>query len=129
MSNRVVIAVLLAASMSVGGCATAVLSTDRLTFSDAQMSSGASIDNHDRALIHRWYHRHGGQPGPGMLPPGLVKMDILSPDLRGQPLPPALAARLTSLPYGYVRRVIGHDIVLLRRHDRRVIDLYRDAIP
>jgi hypothetical protein len=128
-SKRIAIAILLTGVVSVAGCATAVLGTDRLSFSDAQMTSGTAIDDHDRALIERWYNRHGGQPGAGALPPGLVKMDTLSPDLKGSPLPRALEARLSRLADGYVRRVIGHAIVLIRRHDRRVMDLYRDAVP
>ncbi len=56
-------------------------------------------------------------------------MDVLPRDLRGRALPAALEKSLSPLPYDYARRVIGRDVVLLERHHRKVIDLYRDAVP
>jgi hypothetical protein len=120
---------LLIAVSGLSACATAVFSSRRLSFGEAEMARGVVISERDRTLIAGWYRGKTFGRGPGSLPEGFVKLDLLPPGLEGISLPRALARKLTPLPRDYVRRIIGRDIVLMRRTDRAVVDLYRDAIP
>jgi hypothetical protein len=129
--KRHLIAVLIAITSLSGltACATAVFSSRRLSFGEAEMASGVSFSQRDRDLIARWYEGKPYGRGPGSLPEGLVKLDLLPKDLQGIGLPRELERKLTPLPSDYVRRIIGRDIILMRRTDRAVVDIYRDAIP
>lgn len=130
MKRKTLIAVFLLISVSgLSACATAIFSSQRLSFGEAEMARGVVLSEHDRNLIAEWYRGKTFGRGPGSLPEGFVKLDLLPQGLEGIGLPRALERKLTPLPHDYVRRIIGRDIVLMRRTDRAVVDLYRDAIP
>ena len=83
----------------------------------------------DRAIIGEYFR---AQPvkktPPGLakrekLPPGLGKRDTLPPGLQGRPLPRDLESRLTALPTTQVRILLGHDVVLIQRDSRVVLDI------
>ncbi|MEJ2106086.1 MAG: hypothetical protein P8X48_02000 [Acidiferrobacteraceae bacterium] len=130
MKRKTFAIVLVLISVSgLSACATAVFSSHRLSFEEAEMARGVVISERDRNLIAEWYRGKAFGRGPGALPEGFVKLDLLPSNLEGIGLPRALERKLTPLPHDYVRRIIGRDIVLMRRTDRAVVDLYRDALP
>lgn len=119
----------LALAAFVAGCATHAMTSGRVVVQDRDTQVVVSINEHDRALIEKYYARKkkGLPPGlakrQGGLPPGLAKRNQLPPGLRGDPLPAELDRQLTALPRGYVRVRIGHDIVLLDNRTRVVLDV------
>jgi len=90
--------------------------------------------DHDRDVIHGWYHEHEGG-----LPPGLAKKDRLPPGLERQlmergtlppglqkkirPCPVDLERRLPPPPAGYEHTIISGHIVLLNRRTYAVLDV------
>jgi len=72
--------------------------------SGTQGAKGASDRDHELALNAR-------------LPVGSQK----------QPLPADLAQKLTRIPRGYERAVVGHDIVLIDTSTHKVVDIIRGA--
>jgi len=108
---------------------------------------GHFIDD-DRIVIRDYYRHNPGHLPPGLakrggnLPPGLAKRQgNLPPGLsRGQvidrnlethllPLPRELEIRLPPPPHEVIRRIIGRDIVLLHKHNKKVLDVLHDALP
>lgn len=104
--------------------------------------------NDDRAVIHDFYAQNPSSLPPGLakrggnLPPGLAKRGgNLPPGLsRGQqvtaeydevllPLPKELEIRLPPPPHEVIRRILGHDIVMINKQTRKVLDVMRDALP
>lgn len=89
----------------------------------------------DRSSIYNYYHR--------ALPPGLAKKQRLPPGLRkhlarhgelppglsGYRLPHDLDRRLTRLPNGYVRLVVGTDMVLLHERTHLILDVVQNIYP
>jgi hypothetical protein len=95
-----------------------------------------SFTARDRELIHDYYsgRRHKPLP-PGLakrerLPPGLERQlrkdGRLPPGLQGNALPYSLESRLSPLPSGYARVVIGGSVVLQDTNTRVVIDIMQD---
>lgn len=92
--------------------------------------------DHDRDLIRHYFRehpRHGLPPGLAkreQLPPGLRKHvhrhGNLPPGLHGHPLPSDLERRLRHLPDGYVRLVVGTDLVILDTRTRVIMDVIQD---
>ncbi len=56
----------------------------------------------------------------------LRKNGELPPGLQGRALPGDLEPRLSELPAGYVRVVIGADVVLQNTKTRVVVDIVKD---
>ena len=102
----------------------------------------------DRAVVHNFYTQnpsslpHGLAKRGGNLPPGLAKRDgNLPPGLsRGQvvtpeyhehllPLPTKLEIQLPPPPHEVIRRILGHDIVMINKQTNKVLDVMRDALP
>lgn len=52
--------------------------------------------------------------------------DTLPPGLAWRELPPELERRLSRLPDGYIRVIVGSDIVLMDRRTRVVLDILYD---
>ncbi|MEW5768929.1 MAG: hypothetical protein AB1831_01055 [Pseudomonadota bacterium] len=91
--------------------------------------------DHDRVLIRDYY-----APRHARLPPGLAKQGKVPPGhawrmRRGTPIPqdyhwhaiPAdLDGRLSRLPDGYVRVIVGADIGIMNVRTRVVVDLLED---
>lgn len=90
----------------------------------------------DRRFIRDYYAKSHRKPLPpglakrGALPPGLAKQvrknGELPPGLQARALPAELESRLTRLPEGYVRVVIGGDVVLQNTRTRVVVDVIKD---
>jgi len=123
-------------SILLSGCAGMELTSGSVVLTDQGTQAGIVFTHRDRTLITRYYANlpaHKRIP-PGLarkrehLPPGLVKRDRLPPGLRGRGLPSDLERQLHTLPSGYVRIVVGNDLVLMNRTTREVMDIYRDVI-
>ncbi len=125
--------------VSSAGCATDILTSGQFTFGNDNVSISLGFSNQDRDIIRR--HYAGSQkkkkwkrtpPGlakrGGNLPPGLAKRDTLPPGLQGRGLPSTLESRLSKLPGGYVRVVVGTDIVIMNSKTRLVVDIFRDIV-
>lgn len=90
----------------------------------------------DRELIREYYAARRPKP----LPPGLAKRDRLPPGLErqlrkggqlppgleGRDLPRELERRLSPLPQGYARVIVGGRIVLQNSSTRVVVDVIQD---
>jgi len=117
------------AALVVTGCATYAATSGRVVVRDDHATVELHFSDRDRALIEE--HYRGTKPKkapPGLakreqLPPGLAKRDTLPPGLQGRALPRELESRLAVLPAGYVRVIIGRDIVLMNRDTRVVLDI------
>ena len=98
----------------------------------------AVFTDHDRQVIGNYYARlRVKKVPPGLakkdtLPPGLakqiVKKGTLPPGLQGRILPQALEARLSQLPDGYTRVIIGANIVILNTSTRVIADIIADVV-
>lgn len=113
------------------GCAAQALTSGRVAVRDDRAAVEVGFSARDRTLVEEYYRARSGKPKktpPGLarretLPPGLAKRDTLPPGLQGRMLPRELEARLTVLPTAYVRLIVGHDIVLMQRDTRVVLDI------
>jgi hypothetical protein len=95
-----------------------------------------AFSERDRQLIHEHYAGKRRKPlPPGLakrehLPPGLERQlrkdGQLPPGLRREPLPYALESRLSPLPQGYARIVVGGSVVLENTGTRVVVDIIQD---
>lgn len=100
-------------------------------------SAGASIviGDSDRRTIANYYARRPAKRMPpglakrgGQLPPGLARRDTLPPGLNERRLPEDLLRQLSAAPGGYIRVIVGSDIVLMNIKTRVVADIYRDIV-
>lgn len=101
-----------------------------------------------RLIVRRYYEQNPSSLPPGLakrggnLPPGLAKRGgNLPPGLsRGEtlpkeyealllPLPRELEIRLPPPPHEVIRRIIGHDLVMVHKETHRVLDILHDALP
>jgi diadenosine tetraphosphatase ApaH/serine/threonine PP2A family protein phosphatase len=94
-----------------------------------------AFSDRDRDAIYNYYRR--------TLPPGLAKKQRLPPGLRKHlarhgELPPGLSSyrlphdldrRLVRLPNGYVRLIVGTDIVLLHERTHLILDVVQNIYP
>jgi len=127
---------LLVLTILLGGCATSVMTSGGVVIEDEDTQVGIRIGSRDREQISHYYSRtHKKQhkktpPGlakrSGSLPPGLAKRDVLPKGLQERGLPGDLERRLSRLPEGYVRVIVGTDIVLMKTRSRVIIDIYRN---
>jgi hypothetical protein len=97
-----------------------------------------SFSPRDRELIHEHYAGRRSKP----LPPGLAKRDRLPPGLEKQlrkdgqlppglqrgALPYSLESRLSPLPQGYARVIVGGSVVLENTNTRVVVDIIQDVV-
>ena len=118
------------------GCATHVATSGRVVVRDDQAELAMRISDQDRKTMYAYYRdsANARKMPPGLakrerLPPGLARRDILPAGLRGRELPNDLEPRLSPLPAIYVRLLIGHDVVLLHRNSRIVIDVAYGIVP
>ena len=127
--------ILIGLQFLLSGCAGMEMTSGNVVFTDGSASAGVVFTSRDRTIIARYYSNlptHKRMP-PGLakrehLPPGLVKRDRLPRGLRGRELPYDLERQLHSLPTGYIRVIIGTDLVLMNRTTREVMDIYRDVV-
>lgn len=102
--------------------------------SDRHVDLRVIFSDNDRLLIRDYYApRRGLPPGlarQGKVPPGHAwKMRVqapLPPEAVWRPLPGELDRRLSRLPDGYVRVVVGADIGIMNVRTRVVVDLLED---
>jgi hypothetical protein len=94
------------------------------------------FSDHDRVLIRDYYG-----PPPRGLPPGLAKQGKvppghawkmrrhgpIPPEVAWRPLPYDLDRRLSRLPDGYVRVIVGADIGIMDVRTRVVLDVLEDV--
>lgn len=131
--NRQLSILFLIATSLLAGCASIVGTSGAIVIHDENISLGITFSNRDRQKIHHYYqsHRHGRRKVPpglakkGRLPHGLAKRDRLPPGLYSRGLPQDLESRLTVLPKGYVRVIVGGDVVIMNSNTRVVFDIYR----
>lgn len=127
--------VLLVVAASVTGCAGLEIAGGGVTLSDSG-GSGATIiiSGSDRDIIARYYEHRKVKPMPpglakrNQLPHGLAKRDTLPRGLHERRLPADLVRRLSPAPAGYVRVIVGTDVVLMNSKTRVVMDIYRDVV-
>jgi hypothetical protein len=121
-----------AVSLLLTGCATSVMTSGRVVIQDDESTLAIAFSSRDRRLIRDYYNNYKPKKAPpGLakrrhLPPGLAKRDTLPSGLRGRNLPGELERRLSQLPDGYIRVIVGSDIVLVKTHTRVIIDIYRN---
>lgn len=102
----------------------------------------------DRVVVRDYYERNPGHLPPGLakrggdlppglakrggdLPPGLSRGDVVTPKHEAVmlPLPPELEIKLPPPPHEVIRRILGHDIVMIDKQSKKVLDVMRDALP
>lgn len=124
----------LTSSLLASGCVT--LSGGGIVVGDDDSQVAVIFTNRDRSLIDDYFSRgrkHKRTP-PGLakrskLPPGLQRQlernGKLPPGLQGRGLPGDLESSLSRLPGGYVRLIVGADVVLMNKKTRVVVDIIK----
>ena len=103
-------------------------------------ASQSVFTTRERTIISNWFgtNRSGLPPGLAKretLPPGLEKQlqrnGTLPPGLQKklQPFPIELERRLSVLPTGYRRVIIGNNVILMNPTTGLIYDLVRNVIP
>ncbi len=121
-------AVCLIALTSLAGCTTMVTTSGKIVIRDKNVSIGIVFTDRDHRLIRRYYESHHSRYTKRRVPPGLAKRDRLPPGLRLRGLPEDLESSLSPLSKGYVRVVVGSDVVIMNRNTRVVFDIYREVV-
>lgn len=131
MKKTLPIFILLAAIAGLNGCST------QSTYGDVRVQ-GRDYDvrvvfsDSDRALISDYYRSNyrGLPPGlakQGKVPPGhamkLYRNQPLPPGLEWRYLPDDLEKRLSRLPDGYVRVIVGADVGIMNTRTRVIMDV------
>ena len=108
-----------------------------VVLADDDTSVSVVFSDNDRGHIQDYYHKKKKKKHmpPGLakrdrLPPGLEKQlherGKLPPGLEGRSLPDDLERKLSRVPEGYMRVVVGGDIVLMNKKTRVVVDIIKD---
>jgi hypothetical protein len=138
MTSKLIVALALVAMTLGAGCQNMrVLGAGGgVTVGDRNTRISVGFSTRDRELIRDYYARHRAKPlPPGLakrerLPPGLERQlrkgGQLPPGLRGRGLPRELEHRLSPLPDGYARVIVGGRIVLQNAGTRVVVDVIQD---
>ncbi len=125
------------ASLLIAGCDNTRVRHANMTVGDSVYRTRIVFTDTDRVAIQEWYRLH-----PHTLPPGLAKKGKVPPGhaMRLRPydplpsqitlaaLPPELEMRLTPLPKGHSRGIIGKDVVIVDKKGRIVLDVLPDVI-
>lgn len=140
MRLSVVVIALLGAIALLNGCQTraARSTTGGVIVRTPSATVSAVFSDHDRQVIGDYYARlRTKKVPPGLakkntLPPGLarqiVKNGTLPPGLQGRVLPRDLEAKLSQLPDGYSRVIIGANIAILNSSTRVIADIMTDVV-
>jgi hypothetical protein len=91
------------------------------------------FSDRDRSILRDYYRDYRLPPGlakKGKVPPGhayrLQRQQSLPPGANWEYLPADLDRRLSRLPEGYVRIVVGGDVAILHTRTRVVLDVVED---
>lgn len=126
---------LILATVLLSGCKTDPPRHGEVVVRDRDFALRVVFSDRDRAIIRDWYEvrRRSLPPGlakRGKLPPGHAKRwearDILPPGLAYRYLPAELERRLSRLPEGYVRVIVGTDICIINTRTRVIFDVLHD---
>lgn len=115
--------------LACAGCATYVATSGRVVVRDDSAAAKLRFNEHDRARVIEYYRVHRAKKSPPGLAkretssPGLMKHEALPPGLPGRPLPRELESRLPVLPGTHMRLIVGHDLALIDRNTRVVLDV------
>ncbi|MCK4536498.1 MAG: hypothetical protein KAT93_05765 [Desulfuromonadales bacterium] len=123
-----------------GGCVNAPYSTSgRVVVQGDHGMIDIAFSDHDRELLREHYgykhkskHKHlpPGLAKKDKLPPGLQKQLVrrgeLPPGLQYRRLPNELDRRLSRIPDGYLRAMIGGSFVLFNENTRVIFDVIHD---
>lgn len=132
MKNRLAVLFTVLAMAGLAGCDTPPRYGD-VRVSDRHYDVRVVFSDSDRRIIREYY-----RPSDRRLPPGLAKKGKIPPghayklkhnhsvpsDIRWAYLPSEVERRLSHLPDGYVRVVIGADVAIVRTRTRLVVDLF-----
>jgi hypothetical protein len=123
---------------SLNGCITAPgIHSGSVEVNSEDISLKVAFNENDRERIHRYFGlnekgKKSKKMPPGLakkqhLPPGLQKHaeknGVLPPGLEGRSLPLELERELSPLPHGYVRLMVGGDVVLMNNKTRVIFDV------
>jgi hypothetical protein len=134
---KIQLGVLLAivALAGLGGCDT-LPRYGEVRVGDRGYDARVVFSDHDRAIIRDYYRKdyRGLPPGlakQGKIPPGhafkLARHQDIPPGIAWQSLPADLERRLSRLPDGYVRIMIGGEAGILHTRTRVVLDVIEAA--
>ena len=98
---------------------------------------GNTFRDEDRMVVRDFYVRNPSMLPPGLakrggnLPPGLSRGQVITLEIEVHllPLPRELELKLPPPPHEVLRRIIGRDLVLIDKVNRRVLDVMKDALP
>jgi hypothetical protein len=107
------------------------LTSGRVQVRDERASADAGFSSHDRTLVEDYYRkaRLDRKTPSSPVQHGLARHSVLPSGVQGRRLPRDLESRLTVLSATSARLVVGHDVVLIERDTRRVLDILYDVIP
>ena len=113
------------------GCVMQALTSGRVQVRDERASAETGFSSRDRSLVEDYYRktRSDRKTPSGQVQPGLARHSVLPSGAEGQRLPRDLESRLTVLPATFARLVVGHDVVLIERDTRRVLDILSGVVP
>lgn len=129
MREFFVVGLLVLAVGGLGGCALGTATSGRVVVSNGKNSVDVRFSERDRAIIEQYYAgQRSKKSPPGLarresLPPGVGRRDRLPPGLQARGLPGELTARLSPVPAGYVRLLVGADVILMNRSTRVLVDV------
>lgn len=109
------------------GCGVHAVTSGRVAIREDH--AALHISERDRTIIRDYFRAQTAKKTPpGLakrekLPPGLGKRDTLPPGLEGRSLPRDLESRLTVLPAGQARILLGNDVLLIQRDSRMILDI------
>lgn len=95
------------------------------------------FSGHDRDVITQYYSQRSSNLPPGLakkkhLPPGLQKQldrnGHLPPGLEKRSLPGDLEHKLSPLPTGYGRVIVGRDVLIIQTSTQQILDILRDIV-
>lgn len=134
MNRRSMLLISAAALVGLSGCETYPYYGD-VRVHDRDYDVRVVFTDRDRVMIRDYYRDYyrGLPPGlakKGKIPPGhahkLRRHYGVPPDVSWQYLPADLDRRLSRLPDGYVRVIVGTDVAILHTRTRVVLDLIED---
>lgn len=126
---------LLAALLALTGCETLQTREVDVGVKGKDQSIRIVFSDRDRDLIRDYYTARAKRLPPGLakkgkIPPGhamqMERWGRLPPGIAYRPLPGDLERRLSALPEGYARIVLGADIGILDTRTRVVVDVIKD---